>query len=80
MINKPITVAYEDCKKNIVDIINQSGLPAFAIESILKDSLLEIRDIARNQYEKDKMNYEIALNNDQKDLPHIAPEDAEVVS
>lgn len=79
-MNKPITVAYEDCKKNIVDVVNQSGLPAFVIESILKDSLLEVRDIVRRQYEKDKKDYEAALENEQESLPHIASEDAEVVS
>lgn len=57
-MNKPITVAYEDLKNEIADSINKSGLPAFVIESIIKDFLIEIRDVAKKQYEYDKKQYE----------------------
>jgi hypothetical protein len=60
-MNKPITVAYEDLKQDIASLINNSGLPAFAIRSILKDYLDEVETIIVKQYQSDKAKYEMAL-------------------
>lgn len=60
-MNKPITVAHEDFKQELASLINNSGLPAFMIEPILKDYLNEIRIIIKNQYQIDKTEYEKSL-------------------
>lgn len=60
-MNKPITVVREETKKNLADIINNSGLPAFIIEPILMEFLNETRIAAKRQYELEKAQYEQAL-------------------
>lgn len=59
---KPMTVAKEDFASNLTDLINNSGLPAFVIEPIMKDMYFEVRDVAREQYKKDNEQYQSALN------------------
>jgi hypothetical protein len=49
-MNKPITVIYEDFKQGLASLINDSGLPAFMIEPILRDYLEEVRRVASQQY------------------------------
>lgn len=58
---KPMTVAKEDFVNNLTDIINNSGLPAFVIEPVMKDMYFEVRDVAKKQYQQDKEQYESAL-------------------
>lgn len=60
-MNKPITVIREETKKNLADVINNSGLPAFIIEPILMEFLNETRIAAKRQYELEKAQYEQAL-------------------
>lgn len=60
-MNKPITLKYEELKHGLADLINNSGLPAFVVESILKEFLLETKDVAKKQYELDKVKYEESL-------------------
>lgn len=60
-MNKPITVVREETKKNLADVINNSGLPAFIIEPILMEFLNETRIAAKRQYELEKAQYEQAL-------------------
>lgn len=52
-MEKPITVAREELISQIVDTINQSGLPAFVIADSLKDIHKEVCDQAKKQYERD---------------------------
>lgn len=61
--NKPITVAYEEFKIVIANAINNSGLPAFLIEIILQSMLNEVKIISARQYELDKTQYEVNLEN-----------------
>lgn len=60
-MNKPITIVREEIKDKIAEVINSSGLPAFVIEPILNDFLIEVRNIAKHQYEYDKQQYEMTL-------------------
>lgn len=57
-MNKPITILYEDFKKGLTDLINQSGLPAFVVETVLQSYLAETKMIVRKQYESDTQRYE----------------------
>ena len=60
-MNKPFSIIYEDFRQGVTNLINNSGLPPFVIESVLKNYLNEISSIAKNQYQVDKMQYEKLL-------------------
>lgn len=60
--SKPIMLVREDFINNLTREINESGLPPFVIESILKDFLNETRIAMRKQYELEKQTYEKNLN------------------
>ena len=60
-INKPITVIREEVIDSITSVINNSMLPAFVIENILRDMHLEAKAVAQKQYEIDRQRYEEAL-------------------
>lgn len=59
---KPITVAREEFVASLVDLCNNSGLPFFVLEGILKDTLSEVHSAAVKQYEADLKKY-----NDEKE-------------
>ena len=61
-IRKPLSVAKEEFVNTLTDMINNSALPRFIIESILKDMYADMKVIARKEYEIDKRRYEDALN------------------
>lgn len=54
---KPISLVRMEFIDNLVNLINSSQLPAFIIESILKDTYKDMSLIAQKQYEKDKADY-----------------------
>lgn len=60
--SKPIMLVREDFINNLTREINESGLPPFVIEPILKDFLNETRIAMRKQYELEKQTYEKNLN------------------
>lgn len=76
-MNKPITIVYEELKRDIAELINASNLPPFVLESLIKDFFIEISDVAKKQYEYDKEQYESELNvfNSQEGAIDLAPED-----
>lgn len=57
-LNKPITIVRAEFISNLTKLINESTLPPFVIEPILKDMYIEVRDIAKKQYEFDVAEYE----------------------
>lgn len=60
-MNKPLSVAYEELKQNMLNVINNAGLPAFMVENVLQNYLIEIKAIAKQQYQSDKEEYEKSL-------------------
>lgn len=60
-IAMPITVAREEFVRKIVATINESNLPYFVIESILKDFLNEIHAASIKQLEADRRKYNSEL-------------------
>jgi hypothetical protein len=60
-MNKPSTIVYEEFKQELANLINKSGLPAFIIEPVLRDYLIEIKSLAQRQYQADKAEYEKSL-------------------
>jgi len=68
-INKPITVVREEFIHDLVNLINNTSLPLFVIESALKDCMLEVHQGAQQQLHTDKMMYEKQLDiESQKDV------------
>lgn len=61
-MEKPLTLVFEELKKDIADLINCSGLPAFMVEPILKEYMNEVHVSAMRQYEYDKEQYEAYLS------------------
>lgn len=66
-IRKPLSVAKEEFVNALTDMINNSALPRFIIESVLKDMYADMKVIARKEYEIDKRRYEDSLKNNEKE-------------
>lgn len=66
-INKPVTLIRAELISNLTNTINNSSLPAFVIEPILKDLLSEVRAVAQKQLEEDRKNYFAALEDANKE-------------
>lgn len=58
MNNKPITLVRDDFIQNIVELCNNSGLPFFVVEDVLKSLIQEIHAASLQQLEADKKQYE----------------------
>jgi len=57
-MDKPITVAREEFIEALVKLVNEAGLPMFAVEDVLKNIAAEVKMAAQQQYEADKKRYE----------------------
>lgn len=57
-IIKPITIAREDFKNSLITLCNDSELPFFCIEDILKDLIQQVHAASLEQYQRDKGEYE----------------------
>lgn len=62
---KPITLLKEDFVRSLVRLCNDSGLPFFVLEYALKDIYLEVKNLAKKQYEIDLAKYEQLKNDEQ---------------
>lgn len=56
-IMKPISVARNEFINNLTDLINNSMLPPFVIEDVLKDTYNKILLVAKQQLEEDTKRY-----------------------
>lgn len=59
-VNKPITVIRAEFISKLTTLINESMLPFFIVEPILKEFYLEVKEGAQKQYELDVRKYEQA--------------------
>lgn len=57
-MQKPITIIREELRNNIVELINNSNLPAFIVGDVVEKILFECRKLEQQQYEQDKKTYE----------------------
>lgn len=57
-MDKPFSIVHEEFKQELADLINNSNLPPFIVESILKNYLYELTGLVKNQYQYDKAQYE----------------------
>ena len=65
-MNKPANLIVEETKENIVKTINESGLPPFLVEPILKDLYNQISILKQQELEKSKQEYENSLNQEKE--------------
>lgn len=49
--SKPLILIRQECLDTLVDTINNSGLPSFIIEPMLRDLLNEVQSATRKEYE-----------------------------
>lgn len=68
-IQKPITVARAEFISSLTSLINNSGMPPFIIEPILKDMLNDVRIMSQRQLEQDTKRYQDALAAMEQDEP-----------
>ena len=57
-MNKPITIVYDDFIKNLTALIQQSGLPFFVIENVLRQTQKDMLRFAAEQLQNDRHRYE----------------------
>lgn len=62
-MDKPITIRYEEFKSKLEELINDSCLPPFIIEPVIKEYLEEVHKCSMVQYQKDKLMYENSIQN-----------------
>jgi hypothetical protein len=60
-MEKPTSIRLNEFKTNAVNLVNESGLPYFVIEPVLRDLLSVIQTKAEQQYQRDKAVYEESL-------------------
>lgn len=60
-VQKPVTVARHEFIQDLTSIINNSGLPPFIIEPILKDMHRDVMVAAQRQLEHEMKAYNEAL-------------------
>lgn len=58
---KPMTVARQEFIKGLADLINNSMLPPFVIEDVLKDTYNKMAVLSKQQLENDTKSYYEAL-------------------
>lgn len=57
-MTKPSSILRQEFIENQINLINTSGLPAFVLVDIIEDTLLELRKLAQEQYQKDCAEWE----------------------
>lgn len=66
-MEKSIILLVEDFKKNLSDLIDNSGLPAFIMCDAVKTLIPYLEDAARQQYNYELQEYNKALNKNPDD-------------
>jgi hypothetical protein len=61
ILTKPMSVIRQEFIDQLIDDINNCGLPLFVVEPILQDMLSTVRTAAQKQYEEEKAQYEQQL-------------------
>ena len=54
-MQKPITVARQEFIDDLSDVINQSGLPAFLIVDVMKEFILQLEPLEKQQFARDSV-------------------------
>jgi len=51
-MDKPISIAIEELRQNIINSINTSNLPPSVVEMIVKDVYVEVNNLKSQEYNK----------------------------
>lgn len=65
-MNKPADLIVEETKESIVKIVNESGLPPFLLEPILKEIYNQVNILKKQELEQSKKQYENSLKNEKE--------------
>ena len=65
-MEKPISMILNETKLGLADICNQSGLPSYMLEPILKELYLEAKELAKQQLKQDEATYKASLEQEKK--------------
>lgn len=65
-MNKPADLIVEETKESIVKIVNESGLPPFLLEPILKEIYNQVNILKQQELEQSKKQYENSLKNEKE--------------
>ena len=57
IMSKPLTLMKEDFVAQMVNLCNNSGLPFFVVEGVLKDLIQEVHLASQRQLESDTQKY-----------------------
>ncbi len=60
-VTKPISVVRQEFIDQLVNDVNNCGLPLFVVEPILQDILYSVKAAVKQQYETEKAQYEQQL-------------------
>lgn len=60
-ILKPMSIARKEFIDGLIDLINNSMLPPFVIEDVLKDTYSKMAQLAKQQLDSDIKQYQAAL-------------------
>lgn len=66
-MNKPVTIIIKETKIELANICNQSGLPSYMLEPILKELYLEAKELAKQQLKQDEEMYKAYLNKEKEE-------------
>ena len=64
-MDKPLSIRKEEFESSLVQLINNSGLPAYILEPILRSYNMEVKELCRAQAEREKLQYEESLRNEE---------------
>ena len=63
-MDKPLSIKKEEFEQGLVQLINNSGLPAYIIEPILRAYTLEIKGLSEAQTNSERQQYQASLENE----------------
>ena len=66
-MNKPLTIARQEFAQALVELINNSGLPAFIMSDLVNQAKTELDKLANAQYEADVKAWEEANTDNKED-------------
>lgn len=63
---KPLALAREDFSVNLINLVNESGLPIFVVKDVITLLLEEVTKSAMKELEKSRQEYESQDENDEE--------------
>lgn len=78
-IEKPMIIAYRECRDNLVATLNNSNLPAFVMELMLRELINEVSHNTQDEYNNAAYEYQkiVAEDNAKKKVESEEKDDSE---